>query len=389
MAYIGNSPGVASQRVVTTFTATSGQTTFTPSSGYTLGYCDVFYNGVKLVDGDDYTAANGVNVVLATGAAAGDSVEIVAHFPRGLSDGYTQAEANARYAQRSNNLSDLSSASTARTNLGLGNVENKSSATIRGELTSGNVTGALGYTPVNKAGDTITGRLESNYAFGDADPAIRLNGTSASGSFQHGSHSLSPSLGSSQSVIHVFGRAASSKNAAYVGFRYSGTPGGDNNTGSLGLWGVDHVLQWDGRGCVTMQYQPSFLAFGSKSITAGSWQLISDGFTSTQHNVASCYNTSNGRFTAPVAGRYAFYCGGFANLAGNGERYAFNARINGGSQSYIGGGNYSQVDTPISGYSVVVALSAGDYVDLLSFSALAVSYGSGPHQFYFGGYLLG
>lgn len=48
------------------------------------------------------------------------------------------------------------SASDARTalgvtaaNIGLGNVENKSSATIRGELTSGNVTTALTYTPYN------------------------------------------------------------------------------------------------------------------------------------------------------------------------------------------------------------------------------------------------
>jgi len=40
-------------------------------------------------------------------------------------------------------------ASTARTSLELGNVENKSSSTIRSEITSSNVTTALGYTPYN------------------------------------------------------------------------------------------------------------------------------------------------------------------------------------------------------------------------------------------------
>ena len=99
MAYIGNSPGVASQRVVTQFTATSNQTTFTPTSGYTIGYLDVFLNGVKLVSGDDYTASNGTTVVLAAGAAADDSVEVVSFIPRGLSDGWLKSEADSRYLQ--------------------------------------------------------------------------------------------------------------------------------------------------------------------------------------------------------------------------------------------------------------------------------------------------
>jgi len=97
MAYIGNSPGVASQRIVTTLTATAGQTTFTPSSGYTVGYLDVYHNGVKLINGDDYTASNGSTFALASGAASGDVIEAVAYLPRGLSDGYTRAEADARY----------------------------------------------------------------------------------------------------------------------------------------------------------------------------------------------------------------------------------------------------------------------------------------------------
>ena len=48
-----------------------------------------------------------------------------------------------------------------KSQVGLGNVDNKSSATIRGELTKGNVTTALGYTPANQtdmtnAQDAIT-----------------------------------------------------------------------------------------------------------------------------------------------------------------------------------------------------------------------------------------
>lgn len=56
-----------------------------------------------------------------------------------------------------------------KSQVGLGNVENKSSATIRGELTKGNVTTALGYTPANQtdmtnAQDAIT-QLNSDSVF--------------------------------------------------------------------------------------------------------------------------------------------------------------------------------------------------------------------------------
>jgi hypothetical protein len=59
-------------RTVTNFTATSGQTTFTPPS-YTVGFINVYRNGV-LLGTADYTASNGTTVVLATGATAGDLI---------------------------------------------------------------------------------------------------------------------------------------------------------------------------------------------------------------------------------------------------------------------------------------------------------------------------
>jgi hypothetical protein len=67
---------VAQAYTRTTYTATASQTTF--SATYTVGYVDVYLNGVKLIVGTDFTATNGTSIVFTTGAAAGDSVEIIA-----------------------------------------------------------------------------------------------------------------------------------------------------------------------------------------------------------------------------------------------------------------------------------------------------------------------
>ena len=74
--YIGNIPVPQATQTRHTFTATASQTTFT-TAGYTAGFVDVYMNGVKLVDGTDFTATNGSTVVLTTGAAASDVVDIV------------------------------------------------------------------------------------------------------------------------------------------------------------------------------------------------------------------------------------------------------------------------------------------------------------------------
>ena len=76
--YIGTQPVPQATQVRDVFTATSGQTTFA-TGGYTPNFVDVYLNGVKLVDGDDFTAINGSEVVLTTGATAGDTVEVLAY----------------------------------------------------------------------------------------------------------------------------------------------------------------------------------------------------------------------------------------------------------------------------------------------------------------------
>ena len=60
-----------------TYTATAGQTTF--SATYDVGFVDVYLNGVKLIVSTDFTSTNGTSIVLASGAASGDTVDIVGY----------------------------------------------------------------------------------------------------------------------------------------------------------------------------------------------------------------------------------------------------------------------------------------------------------------------
>ena len=75
--YIGTQPVPQATQTRDSFTATSGQTSFA-TGGYTPTFLDVFLNGVKLAAAD-YTASNGSDVVLATGATTGDILEVVAY----------------------------------------------------------------------------------------------------------------------------------------------------------------------------------------------------------------------------------------------------------------------------------------------------------------------
>jgi hypothetical protein len=111
----GSSVNGTAERSV--YTATSGQTTF--AATYDIGFVDVYLNGVKLIAGTDFTATNGTSVVLSTGAALNDTLDIVAYGSFDVANTYTQIQSDARFLRISNNLSDLSNTATARTNLGV------------------------------------------------------------------------------------------------------------------------------------------------------------------------------------------------------------------------------------------------------------------------------
>jgi hypothetical protein len=78
-----------------TYTATAGQTAF--AATYDPGYVDAYLNGVKLISGTDFTATSGTSIVLSSGAAVGDTVDIVGFGTFVVADTYTKTQADARY----------------------------------------------------------------------------------------------------------------------------------------------------------------------------------------------------------------------------------------------------------------------------------------------------
>lgn len=90
--------------------ATAGQTAFVVPDGYTPGYLDVLRNGTDL-DDPDFTATDGINVVLTLGANLNDVMTFKKYDSFSVSGGGDLLSTN--------NLSDVASAATSRTNLGL------------------------------------------------------------------------------------------------------------------------------------------------------------------------------------------------------------------------------------------------------------------------------
>jgi hypothetical protein len=151
---------------------------------------------------------------------------------------------------------------------------------------------------------------------------------------------------------------------------------------------IAQTIDYGGR--ITKPLQPSFMASAGYVGTTGVPYLF--GTTTGQnpqgattgnvdHNVSGSYSTSNGRFTAPVAGRYRFHAC-IMNSATNSVQ--FYLRKN-GSNLY-----YGQDSRSTSGFSqghvdIILNLAANDYIDIVPQTYNA--YGNSVTD-YFCGYLV-
>ena len=97
MPYLGRQPGVGVRNRYI-YTATASQTTFSGAddNGATLAYddaayVDVYLNGVLLIPVTDYAATTKTSIVLTSGAAVSDLVEILAYEISSIADTVSKA----------------------------------------------------------------------------------------------------------------------------------------------------------------------------------------------------------------------------------------------------------------------------------------------------------
>ena len=105
------------------------------------------------------------------------------------------------------------------------------------------------------------------------------------------------------------------------------------------------------------------------------------------HDNTGTYDASTGRFTPTMEGWYQFNFGGWAseNDTSGADRYAI-AFAKNGSLTYISGGAYCAVDSPLNGAAQSIYLDANDYVELWAYSSVATTWGGSSHHLWWEGY---
>jgi hypothetical protein len=167
--YIGRAPGdssvVVSRQI---FSPTGVTTTFTFASSYTPGYLDLYLNGVRLVEGTDYTATDTSSInVLNGGAQGGDVLEGVAY------KAFNLTQANRVGIQSAGVL--IGNAETLNF-IGVGNTFLVNGTTVDVSIQGGGGSGvASTITVADESSDTTCFPIFATAATGDINPKTGSN----------------------------------------------------------------------------------------------------------------------------------------------------------------------------------------------------------------------
>jgi hypothetical protein len=240
----GNGVGAYKSVDRTNFVCTAGQTVFTLSQGYNIGDVDVYMNGIKLVEGDDFYAVNGTTITLNSGANAGDALAVVSYNQFNVANTYTKSEADTRYMV----------------------------------ATGGNPMTSYLRTPnygVSSWSDSANASLEASQGAGTQGAAVKVHGRSVA-TFGGDIHYVSDTRGAGGG--HKF-------------YGYNGTI-------------ASNYMSIDTVGRVNTPNQPLWVARQTQTNGVSTASSTKMTWWDVLYNIGSNWNTTNHRFTAPITGVY-------------------------------------------------------------------------------------
>ena len=275
---ISLTPNVATKSLSST--ATAGQTSFTVTGGYRINELGVYRNGVRLVQGKDFTASDGSTVTLLSGATVDDIIDFV------IFDSFNIADA----------------------------INTVGNQTISGELTAtkfigdgGGLTG-VGTANINTNNIAISGIATVGTSITMRDGAINVTGVVTATSF---SGDISNTTGiqtayidaasiTSSGIVSVTNTTASTSSATGAlivsgGVGIAGSLHVGENVSVGGTLTYEDVTNIDSVGIITAQTGVKVTA-GGVDITAGGLNITAgvSTFTNNVTTLADFYLTSAG-----------------------------------------------------------------------------------------------
>ena len=94
---------------------------------------------------------------------------------------------------------------------------------------------------------TFAGKVNITATGTGNSPTLEIDNTSSS-TFNHSVELMTPNMTDEQNNILVIGRVSSTKNAGYIGWKYKGGAGSNENILTFGHWGSDNLMNLDGLG---------------------------------------------------------------------------------------------------------------------------------------------